>query len=240
MKAGDIAAAFALYRNAQALLASGAGAPPSEKSLHAIAAEAAKAEAAFNAATPAPRRTQALSAAARSLESFFRGEGRIPLGRAWIPADWPSALSPPAIAAVRLSLPPRCSHCAGTGSTPCRSCGGSGTAPCKAQGCKNGWITRKPANTLSPKTDIAIREHCPICGGTGKVRCNTCAGRGGAACAKCGGTGDAPLCKGCHGSGLVDCRDCARTGALNPNCPTCRGSGKSLCNKCGGDGHASK
>lgn len=233
--AGDVAAAFALLRNAQALLAANAGPAPSANAARSLAAEAEVARREFDEKFPAARRQAAITAGLRSAETYFRGEGRVRLGNAWVPSGWVSALPPPSIAAIRTSLPPVCSACAGVGSTPCRSCAGSGTTPCKANGCNGGWVVRKPTNSLTPKTDIAIREKCPVCRGTARVSCRDCAGAGRAICKKCGGTGDAPVCKACAGTGLADCRQCLKKGP-DPDCPLCAGTGKVLCPKCGGDG----
>ena len=236
---GHAAAALVLYRNAQALLAANAGQKPNEAATKAITAEAEAAKREFESRTPRNRRTEAMAAASRSCEDYFRGEGRIPCGRAWIPADWQTTLAPTAIAAVRLSLPPDCATCSGAGSIPCKSCGGTGHAQCRAPGCENGWVSRKPTNTLTPKTDIAIREKCPMCRGTAKIPCKACAGRAATPCKTCAGSGHAPLCKGCHGSGLATCPDCAKKG-LRPDCAFCHGSGSVLCDKCGGDGRVSR
>ena len=237
--AGDLASAIVLYRNAQALMAADAGDQQLEKAGRTIAAEAAAVEESFNRSTRLSGRTEALNAAARASESYFRGEGRIPMGRAWVPADWPTSLTPPAIAAVRLSLPIPCADCAGIGTVHCRTCGGRGAVQCKAQGCKNGWIIGKPAHTLYKTPDATVREKCPACNGTAHVTCRDCAGRGSIQCKKCAGSGYAPLCKGCHGSGLETCRDCARKG-VREDCPICRGTGKTLCGKCGGDGRSQR
>lgn len=233
---GDLAAAVLLYHNAQALLMANAGPAPSAASLRTLASETATAEETFNNAVRVSRRAAALAAASHSLESYYRGEGRTPLGRVWVPADWPSLLAPPAIVAIKLALPTRCDSCQGSGSTPCRSCGAQGSVPCKFQGCKNGWVTRKPTNTLSPKTDLNIREKCPACRGSARVPCRDCAGRGSIPCKQCGGSGDAPVCKACGGLGLTSCKACAKSG-IRPDCPVCRGTGMALCGKCNGDGH---
>lgn len=233
--AGDAAAAFALFRNAQALLASGAGPALSANATRTLAAEAETARLEFDGKFPASRRQAAAAAGMRTAEAYFRGEGRVRLGGAWVPSGWVTSLSPPSLAAIRLSIPPLCAACSGAGFIPCRTCAGTGSVPCRAKGCVGGLVERKPVNSLTPKTDISIRENCPVCGGTSRVACGACAGRGRDTCRKCGGTGDAPLCKGCAGTGLQDCRQCLKKG-IDPECPLCFGTGKVLCGKCGGDG----
>lgn len=233
--AGDVAAAFALFRNAQALLASGAGPALSANAARTLADEAEAARLEFCGKFPASRRQAAAAAGMRAAETYFRGEGRVRLGGAWVPSGWVTSLPPPSLAAIRLSVPPFCAACSGAGFIPCRTCAGTGSVPCKAKGCVGGRVERKPVNSLTPKSDFSIREKCPVCGGTARVACGTCAGRGRDPCRKCGGTGDAPVCKGCAGTGLQDCRQCLKKG-IDPECPLCAGTGKVLCGKCGGDG----
>lgn len=231
----DQALAVILYRNAQALLAAGADEGFDEKAARQLAAELAKAREAFENAFSSSARKAALLRAKPKAEDFFRGSGRTPLGQAWVPLDWPQKLSPVAIAAVRRSIPLQCVACGGSGIDLCKKCGGSGKVRCRNSACKNGWVSRKPTNSLTPKNDIVIRDKCPECRGTTFVACTDCAGRGASACKKCGGGGEAPVCKGCQGTGLEPCRECAKKG-VTPDCPTCRGTGSALCRKCGGDG----
>ena len=235
----DPAQAVILLRNAQALLAAGSDAGFDEKAARQLAAELGKARETFeNAFSPAARNTAFLRAKPKA-EDFFRGSGRTPLGLAWVPLDWPQTLSPVAIAAVRRAIPRPCVACGGSGIDPCRKCGGTGKVRCRNSACKNGWVSRKPTNSLTPKNDIVIRDKCPECHGTTFVKCADCAGRGATTCRKCGGDGEAPLCKGCQGTGLETCKECAKKG-VSPDCPVCRGTGSALCKKCGGDGRTAK
>lgn len=238
-EAGDHAAAFILFRNAQALLASGAGGMPNVASSRALAAETERARNAFCKAIPPAGRMRAEADAMRALEGYFRGESRIPLGRAWVPADWPALLPPPDLAAVMISLPAVCKACGGSGATPCRTCGGRGRVHCSATGCKGGFVFVKPRNSLTPKNDIVVKEKCRLCGGSALVQCGQCMGRGAVNCAKCGGAGEAPACNACNGAGLDFCKKCARDG-VSPDCPQCKGSGRVLCRKCGGGGRTQK
>lgn len=239
VRGGDPALAVVLYRNAQALLAAAIGPDFNARAAKTIADELAQAREDFNDSVPASGRKAALLRAQRQAEDFFRGAGRTPLGRIWVPLDWPGALEPPALAAVRHALQPVCAQCGGSGGTACRSCGGSGRVACRASGCRNGWVSRKQTNTLTPNTGLTIREKCPECHGTARVACKECAGRGALLCKKCGGTGEAPACTGCQGTGLEPCRECARKGP-NPDCVQCKGTGQTLCKKCGGDGRTPK
>lgn len=229
------AAALLLLRNAQTLLAAKTDGEIPAKSARTLASELEQAKADFDASVPPSRRSQALASAARSLEDYFRGQGRVPMGRAWVPSDWPGALTPDVIALVRVSLPLPCALCRGSGAVQCRTCGGSGHVPCKATGCKNGFVFVKPRNSLAPKSDLTVKERCPVCGGRAAVSCKACGGKGATTCRSCGGEGLAPSCNSCGGTGLVVCRDCLQKG-VRPDCPACKGTGNKLCGKCGGDG----
>lgn len=233
------ALALVLYRNAQALLASESGANFNDKAGKTLAEELKKARASFNADCAPAVRQAALVKAQHMAEDYFRSAGRTPMGRAWVPLDWPQRLSPQAVAAVRHALQPVCASCGGDGFDPCRKCGGAGRVPCDEPGCKNGWISRKPTDSLVPKNDIMIRDKCPVCKGTAFKACKECASRGVIPCKKCGGTGEAPICKGCQGTGLEPCRDCQKS-PKGKDCVLCGGTGEMPCKKCGGDGRTAK
>lgn len=232
------ALALVIYRNAQALLAAD-GLTFNAKAAKILVEELKTARSRFNSDVNPVNRKAALAKARREAEDYFRSVGRTPMGRVWVPIDWPGTLMPRAIAAVRSSLQPDCSQCGGEGGVPCKTCGGAGRVPCNGTGCKNGWVMRKPTNSLTPSTDLTIREKCPVCKGTAFVGCKACASRGAIACKKCGGSGEAAICSGCQGSGLEPCTEC-RKKPKGSECVLCRGQGEMLCRKCGGDGRVAK
>jgi len=164
--------------------------------------------------------------------------GRVALGRAWVPAEWPTTLTPRQTAALRKAVAPPCEACAGLGVEGCRSCGGSGGMACKSPGCRQGWVEQTTRNALSPKTALKQRVRCPACGGSGRTACPACRGEGRKACNACGGSGAAPACSSCGGEGVTACTVCKGmpTPPGAPPCAACQGAGVTLCRSCRGDG----
>ncbi len=164
--------------------------------------------------------------------------GRVALGRAWVPDDWPATLTARQTAAVRKAVAPPCAVCAGLGVEGCRTCGGTGSITCTAPGCRQGWVEQTTRNALSPKTALKQRVRCPVCGGSGKIPCPDCHGEGRKACKACGGSGAAPVCSACGGEGIVTCTRCRGVPSPpgTPPCPACQGTGVMLCRSCHGDG----
>ena len=169
-----------------------------------------------------------------------QGAGRTQCGRVWVPADW--ELTVEEMAAVRRARPKTCTECGGFHDTDCRACKGLGYTQCKAKGCKQGYVERKNANSLSPKTEIALKSPCPECKGTARVQCMECKGDGRVTCRKCKGSGLADECRACHGEGVIPCKTCkgAKIDKKGEPCRTCGGAGMTLCNSCQGDGHQDK
>jgi hypothetical protein len=172
----------------------------------------------------------------------LQAAGRVPLGRAWVPAGWPAALNARQTAAVRRSLAGSCEECAGLGLANCRKCAGSGFLPCPDRRCRDGRVEEKSEQSLSRGTPLSVRVRCPVCKGTTRVPCETCRGQGAVACSACKGTGAAPLCRSCGGEGVIPCRRCAgrTTPPDAPPCQDCRGEGVVLCRACHGDGRRAR
>ncbi len=169
-----------------------------------------------------------------------QGSGRALCGRVWIPAEW--ELTVEQMAAVRRARPKTCGGCGGFHDTDCKACKGLGHTQCKAKGCKQGMVERKNANSLSPKTELALKSPCPECKGSGHVTCIECKGDGRMACRSCKGSGLAGECRACHGEGILACKSCkgAKVDKKGEPCRACGGAGVMLCNSCQGDGHQGK
>lgn len=233
------ALAIILYRNAQALLAAESGEDFEAKAARMLADELKRTRDGFYESVAPSRRSAALRKARREAEDYFRSVGRTPFGSVWVPLDWPQSLMPASLAAIRHAMQPRCVKCEGAGVDPCNKCGGAGRVKCRGPKCKNGFVERRNPNSLTPKTDLVIRDKCPVCKGTARDLCVDCAGKGVRPCKKCDGSGEAPMCKDCQGTGLEACRICTK----NPpkeDCVFCKGSLRALCRKCGGDGKTIK
>lgn len=245
----DPGAALALYENALALLAADSGENFNERAAEQIETELEKCRAHLKeiARGSFVGLQKPILDGSRSAAVFFKAEGRKPFGRVWVPADWPSRLSPASLAAVRHALQPVCKGCNGFGTVPCAKCKGKGRVPCDYPGCKQGWIAAETRNNLGgtgrrSSATLKTRERCPLCKGTAFRPCPGCRGTAQAICKKCGGNGEAPLCQACQGMGVVTCKKCARAIEKGeretplPGCLDCRGTGEVLCRKCGGDG----
>jgi hypothetical protein len=195
---------------------------------------------------PVPRGTAAVRILIEQSYADFalaaRAAGRVEMGRAWVPADWPARLTLRQTAAVRRAWPPSCAACGGLGREDCRACGGKGRVPCNGEGCKQGWVDRLPSNTLTPKTALKIREPCPVCQGTANMPCAACRGEGFGVCRVCGSSGQLPDCRTCGGEGVRTCTRCKGAGVFGAGaaCPDCRGQGLTLCPACHGDGCAKR
>lgn len=237
------ALAIVLYRNAQALLAAESGADFEARAAQLLVAELQRTRDGFNGSVAPSRRGAAMRKARREAEDYFRSVGRTPFGAVWVPLDWPQTLAPPSLAAIRHAMQPRCVKCDGSGGESCNKCGGSGRVKCRVPKCKNGFIERRNPNSLTPKTDLVMRDKCPHCRGTAKSSCIDCSGKGVRPCKKCDGSGDTPMCKDCQGSGLEACHICTKRNPKEQpkeNCSFCKGSLRVLCGKCGGDGKVVK
>lgn len=237
------ALAILLYCNANALLNAENGPKFSEKGARTIFEELEAIRSDYLQRTPSvAKRSRQFQNAQKIAADYFLSKGRQQFGRVWIPSDWPQSLEPIALAAVRKTLPAVCPPCNGMGEVPCKKCSGKGSEPCRESGCKNGYVTRKPTNSLTPNTELQIREKCPSCKGTALVSCKECAGRGNVACRRCHGSGLPPACTTCGGQGYFPCSKCTRSKKGGPveDCILCRGTRLELCRKCGGDGRVAR
>ena len=179
--------------------------------------------------------------AARDFAILRQGDGRIASGNAWIPAAWELSVEETAI--LRRAIPDACSGCAGFHQVECHACKGDGVTPCRAKGCKQGFVEKKNANTLTPKTGLVLQAPCPVCQGAASVPCATCKGAGRVPCPKCDGAGLAPVCRSCSGEGLVPCKSCRGAGSdrrTGAPCAACGGEGRQLCTACQGDGRSER
>lgn len=160
----------------------------------------------------------------------------------------PRSFGPEADRVVRLPLPgsvhqKQCGHCAGGGQMVCRSCKGRGNFPCAARSCHLGKCTRcrgtgrvkcryclgegsltcpqcAGEGFLPLQSAGGNREPCSECSRSGRQPCTCYATEGRQACAECDGSG---ACGGCHGVGLMPCKDCVDGRTV---CAVCSGNGR--------------
>lgn len=114
---------------------------------------------------------------------------------------------------------PRCTICAGAGSTRCDKCNGDGGS--KETVCR--YCKGNPSIV------------CTTCNGTGQ--CNICQGKTTIRCARCHGRGKVMLlikCNQCGGSGQKDCEACPLVlfGTNRGACRACKGETKFICTHC--------
>lgn len=171
----------------------------------------------------------------RDYDLLAAADGRVQMGFAWVPADWPGKLDIRQIAAVRHAAAGTCDGCMGLSVTDCRACGGSGRSRCTA--CRDGWIERRSINDLTPQTALRQRERCTACNGSGRVACSACRGTAVVACSQCRGLGTRPLCTACGGEGTALCRACRGGTERRTPCASCGGARIELCGTCRGDGY---
>lgn len=147
-----------------------------------------------------------------------------------------------------------CRTCEGKGSTACALCSGKGKLPCAW--CEGKGIRGNNRNCLV--CEARGWNPCSWCGGKLTVPCADCdqAQRIDSTCTTCGGLGyvrpasasaaGQDHCKGCRGSGVVQCELCDGKGA-NPescaacfkgrmSCGLCKGNWRIGCEECHGDG----
>ncbi len=183
-----------------------------------------------------------LGQAWQQAELALRSRGRVPVGRAWVPAELANLLDTPLEARLRHAAAAPCAACQGLGRTDCRTCTNTGFVTCRAKGCENGWIEREDTNRVGLVAALKRREPCPECGATGRIACQNCQGAGGVSCRSCNGSGKRPICNACGGDGTASCRGCRGSGKLRDGtaCGECGGDGLTLCRTCRGDGYRSR
>jgi DnaJ-class molecular chaperone len=184
----------------------------------------------------------------RDFETRQEAAGRVACGRTWVPADLAAKLNVRQQALLRTACPTPCPDCMGLGVMDCPHCKGVGRLKCNNDGCKDGYIMVKVANTITTgkskdnSSAITRREMCPVCAGTGFMPCPDCHAGGTVPCKTCHGTGRNASCVDCGGQGWVACVKCHGTGKQGDGtpCPECQGLMEHLCARCHGEGSVPK
>lgn len=162
----------------------------------------------------------------------------VPLGGAWLPAEWDGKLAARQRAILKRTTAAPCPECLGLGQADCPRCRGQGNVTCASAKCRNGLITETRQGELV-KGSLRRSAKCPVCEGKGVTACSACRGAGSITCQECKGAGARPICRRCGGQGFSDCRDCTGTGTRDGRpCRRCGGAGCIECGSCGGDGRS--
>jgi hypothetical protein len=183
----------------------------------------------------------ALAQGRRDFELLEQAAGRVTVGRAWVPPALAAQLDLAGQVLLRTAAAAPCTACLGIGRQTCTVCRGLGRTKCRQTGCEDGWVVRKPTNTLASKNALRQRVACSACQGTGWSACATCRASGAVVCSACQGSGQPPRCNRCGGEGTVACTRCRGSGRVGEAvCDSCHGTQRVLCTTCHGEGRLSR
>ncbi len=165
-----------------------------------------------------------------------QGRKFVPMGGAWVPAEFEGKFSVKQAVQVKRAVAAPCSECMGLGRMDCTKCKGLGEVKCTYSGCVNGKVEIEDEGKIVKGKDKKI-VNCKMCNGNGFVPCLDCRGQGNLVCKKCSGSGERAVCVRCGGQGTIACRRCQGAGTVkDAPCQECRGDGVVECTACSGDG----